>query len=70
MDPRNVAHDKKVIQEKIHHGEDPAPGAVEVPKPGKKPELEKIPEHPDPASERKLVEEDKAEATGATPPTT
>ena len=35
-DPRNVAHDKKVIQEKQKHGEDLAKGAAHVPQPGKK----------------------------------
>lgn len=38
-DPRNVAHDKKVQQEKKHHGEDIAPGAEHAPRPGKKPAL-------------------------------
>ena len=35
-DPRNVAHDKKVKQEKSHHGEEVAPGADKTPQPGKK----------------------------------
>lgn len=35
-DPRNVQHDKKVIQEKKHHGEDLTSGAAHVPQPGKK----------------------------------
>jgi hypothetical protein len=35
-DPRNVAHAKKVIQEKHHKGEDVAKGAVRAPQPGKK----------------------------------
>lgn len=35
-DPRNVAHDKKVIQEKKHAGEDLESGAAHVPQPGKK----------------------------------
>ena len=38
-DPRNVAHDKKVQQEKKHHGEEIAPEAVHAPQPGKKPQL-------------------------------
>ncbi len=38
-DPRNVAHDKKVQQEKAHHGEEVAPEAVHAPQPGKKPAL-------------------------------
>ncbi len=40
-DPRNVAHDKTVAQEKKKHGEEIAPGAAETPQPGKKPTLEK-----------------------------
>ena len=35
-DPRNVAHDKKVQQEKKHHNEEIAPGADQTPEPGKK----------------------------------
>lgn len=51
-DPRNVAHDKKVIQEKKHHGEDPAAGAAETVQPGKKPEMQHARAHEDPATER------------------
>jgi len=39
-DPRNIAHDKKVQQEKKHRGEEIAPGADETPQPGKKPHQE------------------------------
>ena len=39
-DPRNIAHDKKVQQEKKHRGEAIAPGADETPQPGKKPHQE------------------------------
>jgi hypothetical protein len=35
-DPRNVAHDKKVIHEKVKHGENLAKGAAHLPQPGKK----------------------------------
>ena len=35
-DPRNVAHDKKVIHEKQKHGEDLTKDAAHVPQPGKK----------------------------------
>ena len=35
-DPRNVAHDKKVQQEKKKHDQDVAPGADKTPQPGKK----------------------------------
>ena len=38
-DPRNIAHDKKVQQEKKHNHEEVAPGAEHVPQPGKKPAL-------------------------------
>lgn len=36
-DPRNVAHDKKVLQEKKHRGEEASPDADETVQPGKKP---------------------------------
>ena len=39
-DPRNIAHDKKVQQEKKHHGEEIAPGAEKAVQPGRKPHLE------------------------------
>jgi len=35
-DPRNVAHAKKVTQEKKHHGEDAAPQGAHAAQPGKK----------------------------------
>jgi hypothetical protein len=35
-DPRNVAHDKKVIHEKQKQGENLAQGAAHHPQPGKK----------------------------------
>ena len=38
-DPRNVAHDKKVQEEKKHHAEKVVPDASETPRPGKKPTL-------------------------------
>ena len=66
-DPRNVAHDKKVIQEKKHHGEEPVAGAAETTQPGKKPTLEKLSEHEDPATERVKEAADKAEAHGLPP---
>ena len=39
-DPRNVAHDKKVQQEKKHQGKEIAPGADKTPEPGKKTRME------------------------------
>ncbi len=39
-DPRNIAHDKKVQQEKKHKGEEIAHDAVHTPQPGKKPHLQ------------------------------
>jgi hypothetical protein len=40
-DPRNIAHDKKVQQEKKHQGEQIAPGADKTPQPGKKTHMER-----------------------------
>jgi hypothetical protein len=40
-DPRNVAHDKKIIHEKQKHGEDLAKGAAHLPQSGKKTAPEK-----------------------------
>ncbi len=39
-DPRNVAHDKKVQQEKKHQDQEIAPGADKTPQPGKKTHME------------------------------
>jgi hypothetical protein len=39
-DPRNVAHDKKVQQEKKKRGEELAPGSDQTPQPGKKTHME------------------------------
>ena len=39
-DPRNIAHDKKVQQEKKHRHEEVAPGADAKPQPGKKTHME------------------------------
>lgn len=39
-DPRNIAHDKKVHQEKKHHDVEIAPGADKTPQPGKKTHME------------------------------
>ncbi|BCQ29085.1 hypothetical protein NK8_72750 (plasmid) [Caballeronia sp. NK8] len=52
-DPRNVAHDKKVQQEKKHQGEDIAPHAEHAPQPGKKPHIkrEETKEEPSPDGE-------------------
>ena len=43
-DPRNIAHDKKVQQEKKHRGEGISPGAEHAPQPGKKPHMEPPPQ--------------------------
>jgi len=53
-DPRNVAHDKKVIQEKHHKGADIAQGAAHPPQPGKKTQLAKKKQSV--AQERPVVE--------------
>jgi hypothetical protein len=39
-DERDVAHDKKVQQDKEDRGEEIAPGAGETPQPGRKPRME------------------------------
>ncbi len=39
-DPRNVAHDKKVQQEKKHRGQEIAHGTEYAVQPGRKPHLE------------------------------
>ncbi len=53
-DPRNIAHDKKVAQEKKHHGDEVTSGAEKTPHPGKKTHMEHhvsdIPEVPDVAT--------------------
>lgn len=38
-DPRNIAHDKKVQQEKKHHHVKSFPGAEHAVQPGKKPHM-------------------------------
>jgi len=64
-DPRNIAHDKKVHQEKKHHGEEVAPGSEQTrtPQPGKKTPMEhhasddpKVPDEaaPEPTEEKPL----------------
>lgn len=46
-DPRNVAHDKRVIQEKKHHGITVSGNGHHAPQPGKKAHVEPIPEGQD-----------------------
>ncbi len=65
-DPRNVAHDKKVIQEKKNHGEDPSAGAAATVQPGKKPEMQHAHAHEDPATERAEAADEAATAVQAT----
>ena len=38
-DPRNIAHDKKVQQEKKHRHEEIAPGSEHAVQPGRKPHI-------------------------------
>lgn len=38
-DPRNIAHDKKVRQEKKHRGLEVAPAAAQAIQPGRKPPI-------------------------------
>jgi hypothetical protein len=62
-DPRNIAHDKRVKQEKTHNGEKIAPGADKTSQPGKKTHMKhhasdkpKLPDEaaPVPATEKPL----------------
>ena len=39
-DPRNIAHDKKVQQEKKHRHQEISPGAAHAVQPGRKPHIE------------------------------
>lgn len=45
-DPRNIAHDKKVQQEKKHQHIEIAPGAEHAVQPGRKPHLAPKPDAP------------------------
>ena len=54
-DPRNIAHDKRVAQEKKHHAEEVTHETDKTPQPGKKTHMEhhasdnpKIPDEADP----------------------
>lgn len=59
-DPRNIAHDKKVQQEKKHRGEDIAPDADATPQPGRKPHLvHHASDTPAPADEASAADEGK-----------
>lgn len=49
-DPRNIAHDKKVQQEKKHRHEEIAPGADQAVQPGRKPHMAPHIEAPAPDS--------------------
>ncbi len=59
-DPRNIAHDKKVQQEKKHRHETIAPGADATPQPGRKTHMENhasdLPKAPDEATEEEAVD--------------
>ncbi|MDP2033261.1 MAG: hypothetical protein Q8K29_07610 [Polaromonas sp.] len=59
-DPRNIAHDKKVQQEKKHRGEEIAPGAEHAVQPGKKPHLVSTDDKPE--TDGETVEKDEQPA--------
>ncbi|OOG43031.1 hypothetical protein [Polaromonas sp. A23] len=59
-DPRNIAHDKKVQQEKKHRGEEITPGAEHAVQPGKKPHMQPQADAPDNDSEQADKEEQPA----------
>ena len=58
-DPRNVAHDKKVQQEKKHRHEEVSPGAANTVQPGKKPQMAPRPEAPAPDADADTAATDK-----------
>ena len=64
-DPRNIAHDKKVHEEKKHHGEPVAPeNAAVAPQPGKKtPTVHEAP-HEEPTSTHATSQHHKDKTTG------
>ena len=61
-DPRNVAHDKKVQQEKKDRHEEISPGAAHAVQPGKKPHLAPRPEAelPEAQADGSVAEAEKA----------
>ena len=64
-DPRDVAHDKKVSQEKKHHGEAAAPAGAPAAQPGKKPAAAAI--RKDPAGTGATESADHADDAAAAP---
>lgn len=65
-DPRDVAHDKKVSQEKKHHGEAAGPAGAPAAQPGKKPAA--AAKRTDPAGTATATEsDDKADDKAAAP---
>lgn len=42
-DPRNIAHDKKLLSDKKHHGVAPIPGTHSTLRPGKKQRVDPAP---------------------------
>lgn len=50
-DKRNIMHDKKVRQEKKHRHEEHKPGAAGKVQPGRKPQMARPSEAPDPATD-------------------
>jgi len=67
-DPRNIAHDKKVQQEKKHRHEEVAPGGDATPQPGKKTAMEHhasdVRKVPDEAAEEGKTKSLSASTTG------
>ena len=56
-DPRNIAHDKKVQQEKKHQHIEIAPGAEHAVQPGRKPHLAPKPDPAEKGSDGTSAEE-------------
>ena len=68
-DPRNVAHAKKVTQEKKHHGTETRPEDAPAVQPGRKPPVAKNkPAHPEPAHMAASETAAPGESTAPQPP--
>jgi hypothetical protein len=66
-DPRNVAHDKKVQQEKKHRGQEMSSGAEHAVQPGRKPHMEPHVDTAAPDEQGQGVDHEGASAVHQTP---
>jgi len=65
-DPRNIAHDKRVQQEKKHRHQEGKPGASQKFQPGRKPQMKQQPrvENAPPEMETTQMPDDSGDAQG------